>query len=82
MKTWKQEFLEMVYISLLQHSDPGVKATWPITEEYYMVCPLLALPSHCPPEGAGVGFRTTLTMHGGLGINAQMVQLQCNRQVV
>ena len=31
MKTWKQEFLVMVFISLLPHSDPGVKATWPIT---------------------------------------------------
>ena len=30
-KTWKQEFLVMEYISLLQHSDTGVMATWPIT---------------------------------------------------
>ena len=30
MKTWKQEFFVKVYIYfLLQHSDTGVKATWP-----------------------------------------------------
>ena len=53
----------MVYISLLQHSDTGVKATWPITGEYYMVTLWLYL-SNCPPEEDGLGFITTLTMHG------------------
>ena len=65
----------MVYISLLQHSDTGVKA-----KEYYMM-PLWALFSHCPPEGGGLGFITTLTMQGGLSINAQTIQLECHRQV-
>ena len=63
MKTWKQELLVMVYIFLLQHSDPGVKATWPITLEYYMMTLWLYL-SNCPPEGAGVGFITNRTIHG------------------
>ena len=40
---------------------------------------LMALLSNCPPEGAGVGFITTLTIHGGLSIDAQTIQLQCNR---
>ena len=32
MESIKQEFLVMVNMYLfLQHSDPGVKATWPIT---------------------------------------------------
>ena len=38
----------------LQHSDPGVKV----------------YPHNCPLEGAGVGFITTLTMHGGLSMDA------------
>ena len=71
----------MVYISLLQHSDTAVKASWPNTgEEYYMVTPWLYLPN-CPPEGAGVGFITTLTMHGRLGITGQTIQLECPRHV-
>ena len=53
MKTGKQEFLVICFA--LQHSDPGVKATWPITGKYYMLCPLLGLSSNCPPEGAGLG---------------------------
>ena len=44
MKTWKQEFLVMVYISI-------------------------------------TAFRYTHTMHGGLSMDAQTVQVECNRQV-
>ena len=43
-------------------------------KDYYVSPP--ALLSNCPPEGAGVGVITTLTMHG---VDAQTIQLQCNR---
>ena len=64
MKTWKQEFLVMVYIfctTALRYT--GVNATWPITGDYYMVS-LLALFCNSLSRRWLVGFlRRNLTMH-------------------
>ena len=63
MKTWKQEFLVVVYISLLlQHSDTGEKATWPLHENTtWSVLSGSIFPS-APIKGWAGPFMITLTM--------------------
>ena len=80
MKTWKQEFLVMVYISITTAFRSRGKGHL----AYYMRIlhdASLGSISQLPPEGGGLGFITTLTMHRGLSINAQTNQLECHRQV-
>ena len=47
----------MVYISLLQHSDQGVMATWPITGEYCMMTLWLYLSNSVLLEGGWWAFK-------------------------
>ena len=51
-----------IYLFLLQHSDTGVKATWPITGDCYMVTLWLYLSFSVLIKGWAGPFMITLTM--------------------